>query len=371
MKLEEYRDENGYIKLDEFLDKNSDSIEYKEEVRGTEKRNKVWVKYEDETLLLRDENLANYGVLYTVEQELVTEELAKQVGVECAHYDMGIRDGKKCSISYNILDKEEYKQNQLILLDLSLFVEQLEFHQPNDHTYYIKDAMNAIKNFGKKSNVDVKDIESVLKKYLKSVIFDCATGATDRHCQNVGFVYGTDKNTKKPIFDFSPLYDNELSCGSEEPIENVRNYMEDYLAASEAAKNASPCASLVINNDAYDNKKVDVNAKLLNYIVNLDPELYTFFENCINNMDVMKAITEVEKRINAKLPKEYKNQLLGYMLPRKKYMVAIKDAIDRNKEEKERKRSEVKKEGSEYEVNALLERFKNLRSGKNEENEIR
>ncbi len=332
--LEKCRNKEGYIDLNGFLNENEyDTLE---ETRGTEQRDKIWILYNGKSILLRKGSLTNVGVLYTAEQELITEELAKQVGLNCAHYDIGIRDGNKYSISYNILDEEEYKQNQLIMISLDELIEQLPSHQPNDHTYYIKDAMNAIKNFGKKSNVDIDDIEDVLMNYLKSVIFDCAVGATDRHCQNVGFLYGIDKKTNKPIFEFAPLYDNELSCGSEEPIENVRANMDNYILASNAAKSASPCASVITDNEAFSNKKVDVNARLLNYIVNLDPELYDFFNDCINKMDVMAAITEVENRTHAELPEEYKNQLISNFLPRRRYMMAIKDAIDKNRDDRMR-----------------------------------
>ena len=77
--LLEYRDsKTGLIDMDRFKMENPNLITFDED-RGTPKRDKKWILFDDQKVLIRNEYMDKTNVLYTVYQELIFEELAKQV----------------------------------------------------------------------------------------------------------------------------------------------------------------------------------------------------------------------------------------------------------------------------------------------------
>lgn len=94
--LEFFRDEKGFIDLSKADIKiTSESREKK----GTQERLKNWVDFDGKKVLIRGEVVDNYSVY----AELIVEEIAKELGIETAHYDLiKIKDegGKE---SYGVL----------------------------------------------------------------------------------------------------------------------------------------------------------------------------------------------------------------------------------------------------------------------------
>lgn len=95
--LENYRDENGFIDMDLAINENK--LETGNELRGSQNRDKFWVFLDDTEVLVRSENLDECAKDYTIYAELLVEELAKQVGIDCAHYDAMKYNGKiRCNL---------------------------------------------------------------------------------------------------------------------------------------------------------------------------------------------------------------------------------------------------------------------------------
>mgnify|MGYP004646649245 FL=1 len=79
--LEKFRDENGFIDLKMAgVQITNESREKK----GTEARLKNWVDFNGTKALLRGEVVENYSIY----DELIVEEIAKQIGIETPQYDL-------------------------------------------------------------------------------------------------------------------------------------------------------------------------------------------------------------------------------------------------------------------------------------------
>ena len=338
-KLEEYRDkETGLIDFDKFEKENGKNLETFDEDRGTSRRDKKWLLFEDTKVLVRNENLDEEGVLYTTYQELLFEELAKQVNFPCAHYDIGKRGNKKCVFSYNILDSEENKG--LSMMSLSDLLDQLEKTEDYSHSYNVRDAFKAIANYCKCEEIDEETQEEVMREYGKMLVLDSFLSSTDRHCENISFIYGKDEKTGEKIFKLAPVYDNELSCGSEERIETMQACIDDFREAQLVAQMQSTCATrpetekekiereeaaiyreLNSNyDDDHPNKKKHNDINLLIYLMERDEEIEDFANDCIDCINMPQALTSVEERIGAKLPQEYRDFIVTNYMNRKPLM---------------------------------------------------
>lgn len=321
-KLEEYRNkETGLIDFDRFEVENKDMFNTFDEDRGTSRRDKKWLLFDDTKILVRNENLHDEGVLYTTYQELVFEELAKQVDFPCAHYDIGTRGDKKCVFSYNILDSEENKG--LSMMSLSDLLDQLEHTDDYSHSYNVIDAFKAIANHCKCEGISKEDQQRVLIDFSKMQVLDTFLSSTDRHCENISFIYGNDEKTGKKIFRLAPVYDNELSCGSEEPTARMEKCLEDFRDIKLTAALQAPCATVPESEQSYESARKNKNnpsAALLQFTMELDEEVEDFVNDCIDNLNVPLATKAVEERIGAKLPEQYKEFIIANFMERKKIM---------------------------------------------------
>ena len=101
--LEQFRDEEGYIDLDKA---GLEVAKESREVRGNEHRVKNWVDFNGSEVLIKEEaqlDQRNYGVY----AQLIMVELAKQLGLPAAEYDLMKYKGKFGSISHRFGDDEK------------------------------------------------------------------------------------------------------------------------------------------------------------------------------------------------------------------------------------------------------------------------
>ena len=61
--LEEYRDDEGYINIDDVLA--SEEFKILKETRGSQNRDKFWIALEDASIMIRTSNLDAENVEYT------------------------------------------------------------------------------------------------------------------------------------------------------------------------------------------------------------------------------------------------------------------------------------------------------------------
>lgn len=316
--LLEYRDkESGRIDCEKLESENPKLTTFDED-RGTPRRDKKWIFFDYKKVLVRNEYMNKNNVLYTTYQELVFEELAKQVNFPCAHYDIGKRGDKNCVLSDNILDTPENKG--LSMMSLRELMDQLKDVEYYESTYNITDAFKAIGNHCKCMGLDKSIQENVMKNFCKMQVLDCFLSSSDRHVENISFIYGKDKNTGKDVFRLAPLYDNELSCGVEEPKEKMEECTNDFMQAKLTANLQNVFATVPENEMSDESKRRNKNnptGALLEFCMDLDEDIEDFTQACYDNLNMALAINNVEKRIGTKLPQLYKEFLVGNYMERK------------------------------------------------------
>ena len=122
----------------------------------------------------------------SIYNELLAEELAKDYGIECAHYDLASYDGMIGTISKNILEKGD------LFHQLSEFV--------TDDSNDTQTILQQLKQIYKDENT----INILKKELIDIIIFDILIANHDRHSDNLGII------ENKSGIHFGPIYDNEL-----------------------------------------------------------------------------------------------------------------------------------------------------------------
>ncbi len=154
--------------------------------------------------------------------ELLCSKLAKQVGIECAEYEPAFKKGSSTFtglISYNILKQDELliAGNVLIKKYIKIIknIKDISFdeYQENSIEKYIK-IFTMLKNNGQHINE-----KQIFEDLYKIVVFDALTFQTDRHNENVHFIY----DKKMENYRVAPLIDNEFAFG----VEYINNAMND------------------------------------------------------------------------------------------------------------------------------------------------
>ena len=127
--------------------------------------------------------------------ELLCYELAKQVNIPCAEYELATNNNVTGLVTYKITnDNEILVKGQ----DFLLFANG-EAH--NDMISYSR-ACKYYKELGFKI-----DRKKIMLDLYKIAVFDALTLQTDRHMNNICFI----KNTKDDTIRVSPIIDNELA----------------------------------------------------------------------------------------------------------------------------------------------------------------
>lgn len=323
--LDNYRDKDGYIDYTKFETEKGNSLETIDEDRGSGSRDKKWVVFEDTRVMLRNDQFEKDGSKYTTYQELIFEELAKQVNFPTAHYDLIKRDNKKGVITYNIVDEDENKG--LSMYSLGDIMSEAGF-EDLDFDYNITDAYSAIKNFCKNMEIEKEQYSETMVNFTKMQVLDLFLSSTDRHPGNISFLYGVDEKTKKRVFKFAPLYDNELSCGSDLREEDMEDSITDFRKAKTNSELQITCASVPREKmppELLKSKDNNPNSQLLKFCMDIDEEVEDFAGECMDNLNIIQAVRNVEDRIQAKIPEKYVEFLLANYSEKKKEMSRIMD----------------------------------------------
>ena len=163
----------GYIILDDYIDsrKITDYKFFPFEMNGK----KYYFKF----------NMSRLDVY----NELIAEELAKDYGISCAHYDLGSFHGFQGVITEDFVkDKDTYFNGYNIM--------EKVFKDRKDKLFY------SIRNNNLAFYRTVLDDDN-FKALINIFIFDALTGNCDRHESNIGFI----KNDRGTFI--SPIFDNE------------------------------------------------------------------------------------------------------------------------------------------------------------------
>ncbi|MEG2235867.1 MAG: HipA domain-containing protein [Clostridia bacterium] len=345
--LEAYR-ENGYINMDKLLHEHEElEKSMLKESRGSQNREKDWIKLEDTQILLRTENMRELGVLNTSFAELLTEEIAKQVGLDAAHYDLITYKGKKGVLSQNVIDS----QNES-LINMSSILAQLEgYDNTQDMMDFIsfEDVILGIKNLNNyEENITKEDMYRMQIDFCKIVAFDIFSMNTDRNGQNFSILYSKDSSR------IAPIYDNEHSFGGGIDEDTLKRINANKAVAKEESEMLIPVIeaseetteSIVQSWKEYCPREEEKNIKPYNwqsliFVLGEDlgnDEITDFFETCYNKIDVDGAFENVEKKIKFSVPEEYKECVKRIYDERKKY---IADALILEEEKEKDENSDL------------------------------
>lgn len=205
--LELFRDKDGFIDLSKTgIQITKDSREKK----GTQERLKNWVDFAGRKALLRGEVVENYSVY----AELIVEEIAKQLGIEAAHYDLiKIKDENGIE-NFGVLSETiiDFDKEQLISLHDLIgdepksedIMEEIDFESSTRYQF----TKSKLKERLILSGYSEQDINQILLDYDKRMLFYLSVLDTDKHSENISFVKDINGNGKIRL---SPNYDSEFS----------------------------------------------------------------------------------------------------------------------------------------------------------------
>ncbi len=294
--LEEFRDEKGFIDLSKAGIQLTDESREK---KGTEERLKNWIDFGGKKVLLRGEVVENYSVY----AELIVEEIAKQIGIETAHYDlMKIKD-KNGVENFGILSESivDFGEEELITLHDLIGdepkpedrMEDIDFESATRYEFTIDKLKERLEIAG----YSEQDINKIILDYNKRLLFGLSVLETDKHSENIAFLKRTNGDGKIRL---SPNYDSEFSLLLERDKEMIKYYVDQPFGVESEAEVQDPKIGVVIKKEdgGWDEMWKDTLEALIE-----NDEIYDYYNDNIRRKVNMESILErVEKRINAPLP---------------------------------------------------------------------
>ena len=220
--------------------------------------------------------------------ELICQELCKQVGIKCAEYETATFGDTQGLVTYNVAQKNEK-------------LESLHQFMKRVHLY---------------SETNLEDLSEVLNRYIdrgywlnkqqmlvdvyKMIVFDFITLQTDRNASNVNVIMR--KDAKKCYM--APLFDNEFAFGGEVLMTLNTNYtfnFNEYICYfREQAKMVTV---------GYDNSSSNYRLKYHLAFITMYAKKYPTFNRVLNNMlqniNPQQAFENLEKQ-GHQINKEYK-----------------------------------------------------------------
>lgn len=226
--------------------------------------------------------------------ELVCQELAKQVGIACAEYEPAHFKGDKGLVSYDVTKDGE------TLISGNELCKRMGFYNCQNSLYQYKDVLKryCMLNFRTDANQVILDL-------YKIAVFDALTFQTDRHRNNVFFIKGEDGSLR-----VSPLIDNELSFYGKNLLYNTwldKLYRSDFM---ESYVDQNKVLSVYKNETEVDYQSYIQDVLML---AEKNPQARQIVDTFLKRMNITKAIENVEKmgvKINDGY-KEYLTKLVG------------------------------------------------------------
>ena len=296
--LEKFRDENGFIdltKTDIVFTKTS------REQTGNSERIKNWVDFQGTKVLIKGEIILDQEKNYGVYAELISEEIARKLGIKTAHYDLIKFCDDKGNLSSGVLSQMMFnlEKEQLILLHDMIGDQpegQGDFIDTTDYQF----TVNELRVFLEKDGYEPEVIERMVLDYQKRLMFALATLDVDKHTENIAFITRV-VNGKKQI-ELSPNFDGETALMLDNDISTIGKLLEDYIALKESVDQAHPRIGTLtsIEEGGFDSFWKDTLETLCE-----QDEVYDFYANVLKNGVNMDAVlANVETRIKAPLPEQ-------------------------------------------------------------------
>lgn len=317
--LTEYRQEDGYINLDKILlENNAHDIDSEREVRGNENREKDWIKLKEGEVLVKTNLQEKPNSEYS---ELISCALAKQAGIETAKYDMIKYKGEPGLITKNVCKKGD---EMISLCELIGNGPDNEEYPDIIDIYHVFDSLDdklQIEGF------DDNEIDECLLSLRKQLLFDLCIMESDRHLENLSLIF-SNKDGKR-IVRFAPMYDTEAALVLHDTTEDMKKIYTDIIRVAQEIEEQEPKISIIPEEDIEEQE--DISKALLGFFEQLqmgvkplgkeefanvseemwkrtfdflceDERAMEYWQTTLSKMDIVKAVKDVEKQINVKLP---------------------------------------------------------------------
>lgn len=298
--IEDYR-KDGFIDLDEYFLDNPSNFTYPYYIDGYDEMN-FWTRVrkegDEKFIYVKPRDSEYIGSNYSVYSELIYEELMKQVGLNTAKFDLATYDGNLATISDNVL--EEYSYNEFIINGSELLESRRYLTYDND--YDIEDLFDAVHEYCLAEYLD-EDIENkCIEDIQKVCIADIFTLATDRKPTDLDFIVGKKEGNEDTI-ELAPLCHNTYCLGSNFNEDEIYDMLEN---EDMLVDRINLCYSDTGVPEYKREEEYPYWEDTLYYLLDENEENIFFAKKCAEEMDINKAIQEVEKKIESKIPSEYK-----------------------------------------------------------------
>lgn len=235
--LEQFRDENGFIDLTQA------GIVFtaqSREVVGNPDRIKNWVNFNGKKALIKGEAILEDERNYGIYAELIVEEIARQLGVETAHYDL-IKtldeDGNEVYgvLSESVVDVD--KGEQLISLRDIIGDEPIGEGDFVDTTS-LDFTVDKLRENLMLDGYSKEDVEKLIVDYKKRLAFSLAVIDTDKHTENIAFI--KKKVDGKDVISICPNFDSESALMLDNDYTTVEMLLNDYFGLQDSVNIAHP-----------------------------------------------------------------------------------------------------------------------------------
>lgn len=295
----DYRKE-GFINLDEYLLNNPENFTYPYYIDGYDEKNfwtRVGTNNNEKFIYVKPREKEFLNNEYNIYSELLYSELMKQVGIENVKFDIAKYDGNYATFSENML--ENYSKNQFIINASELLASKM---YKTEDEYSIEELFDSIHQYCKAECLDEDIEEKCIEDIQKVCIADIFLLSTDRTPNDFDFIAGLDENNNEDL-RLAPLCHNTYSLGSNFSKDEIIDMLDNYDILEEKLNLCYYDAGVPEYKREYGYPYWEDS---LYYFIDKSEENLKFAQKCAEKLDIDKAIFNVEKNHNVKIPDEYK-----------------------------------------------------------------
>lgn len=299
--IEDYK-KDGFIDLDEYFSNNPSNFTYPYYIDGYNERN-FWTKVgkgdEEKFIYVKPRDNEFLDNNYNVYSELLYEELMKQVGIKTVSFDIVNYDDNLATISENILDK--YSPNQFIINGSELI--ESRRYPAIDSEYNIEDLFDSIHEYCLVEGIDEETQNKCINDIQKTCIADIFMLSTDRKANDLDFIVGNKEDGREQI-ELAPLCHNTYCLGSNFSTDEVYDMLEN---EDMLADRLNLCYFDVGVPEYKRNYDYTYWEDTLSYLIDENDDNLEFVKRCAEDMNIDEAIQKVERKIQNRIPAEYKD----------------------------------------------------------------
>ena len=250
--------------------------------------------------LIKGETILDEERNYGIYAELIVEEIAKQLGIETAHYDLVKMLDEGGNEVYGVLSEsvvDTDKGEQLVSLRDIIGDEPIDEGDFIDTTS-LDFTVEKLRENLHLDGYPEEEVEKLIIDYKKRLAFSIAILDTDKHTENIAFI--KKKVNGKDVINICPNFDSESSLMLDNDYTTVDMLLSDYFGLKDSVDIAHPKIGVLksISEGGHNSFWKDTLEKLYE-----DDEILDYCDEVLQGtVDMDSVLENVEKRIKTKLP---------------------------------------------------------------------